>query len=169
MNISQFIRLLRPAAIVAGLPEPTPGDDATHDDAIDLLNELVDAVDRDRPGPRRPSRELPGRAGGIDPEQVRALAGARRTDPQIAAELGTTATAVRAVRRRHQIPAGGRPGGQRTGWEERVREAHGRGLTVAQIAEELDYTPASVHQALFRLGLAANPEPRKRGRPKRTG
>ena len=169
MTPSQFIRLLRPACIVAGLPEPSPADDADHDDAVDLLSQLIDAVDRDRPGGARRRAAEPIAGSGPDPAIVRQLAEAQRSDPQIAAELGTTATAIRSIRRRHGIAAGGKAGGQRNGWQARVREAHGRGLTVAQIAAELDYTPASVHQYLYVLGLEANPEPRRRGRPKRKG
>lgn len=87
---------------------------------------------------------------------VEELAHDGRTDAEIGAELGMAAEAVRSLRRRAGIAPARGPG--RRPSEDGVGAAHARGLTVAQIAEELGIRPASVRQQLHRLGLRAHRE-----------
>ena len=148
---SQLLRALATACRVAGVPHPgTVPDDASHDDALDLLDQLAEAVDRDRPGYAPPEP----RALSAQAERVAELAAAGRSDPQIAAELGVTAAAVRSVRRYHGIAAGTQPGPSvRSGWEARLREAHARGLGLDDLARELGWTAGTVRTRLSGLGL----------------
>ena len=150
---AQLIRFLRPVAVVVGLRPPEPDDDATHGDLLDLLDEVREAVERDQPGARS-SRASPA-GWGAPVDRIRELAAAGRSDPEIARALGSTAAAVRSVRRRHQIAAGTEPGPPNRG---RVPELHAAGRSVSEIAEELGIAPSSVHQALYRHRLATREE-----------
>lgn len=152
---SQLLRTLDPACRSAGVPHDPAAvpDDATHDDALDLLARLAEAVEADRPTtePRRPSLRV---------RRVLELARAGRRDTEIAAELGTTADAVRSTRRRHRVEGQGTYVPEGSGWEERTRELHARGLTTAQIAEETGWSIRTVQQRLWRCGLRAHRAPK---------
>jgi hypothetical protein len=86
----------------------------------------------------------------------------RLSDPAIAEALGLTVDVVRRHRESRGI-AGAPPA--RGDWEPRIREAHGRGLTVDEIATATGYTPGTVRTRLSQLGLRAAASGARRGRP----
>lgn len=154
---AQLVRALGTACRLAGLAEAHADacaleERATHSDVVALLDELICAVDAQQPA-RAPSepRRLPRR-----PTTIAELAAAGRSDPEIAAELGTTTDAIRSARRRYGIAAGAPDARIRSGWEERLREAHGRGLTTPELAVELGWTVRTVEVRRSRLGLREN-------------
>lgn len=154
---SQMVRALGQIAYLVGLAEHERfvalGDTASIEDVVDLLDLVALALDPHR----APGRPL------VSPERVATLAGVGRSDPQIAEALSTTVATVRGIRRRHGIAPAFPPGhGPRLSrWEDRLREAHGRGLTSLAIASELGWTIRTVQQRLSVLGLHANRAPRR--------
>ncbi len=75
----------------------------------------------------------------------------RLSDVEIAARVGVGSSAVRRYRDAHGIGPAPRQSG---GWRAVIAEAHGRGLTTAQIAVETGYKPRTVTQYLHTLGLS---------------
>lgn len=90
-------------------------------------------------------------------DRVRELAAAGRTDAQIGEELAMERTAVRSIRRRLGIDPGLAPdtGPGGSGWQDRLRDAHGRGLSPVEIAAELRWTIGTTRNRMARLGLRA--------------
>gem|GEM_PF-5363931 len=135
----------------------------TLEDVLELLEHVLDAVDRARPTAERtasPRRSGRGGQNSIPPDvedQVVALLRAGRTPDQISAVAGVAARTVRRIRARAGIAP---PSRKRTGpprWEAPIREAHRRRLTVAEIVVETGYRESSVRQYLSMLRLRAHP------------
>lgn len=131
-----LLRRLRSAAEYAGVPLGSVDDDATHDDALELLYAIADRVDAAGPTPTPPRP-----ASSAEVEDVRRLAGEGLSDPEIAARLGIGRSAVHSTRRRHGIPAGVPPGPpNRSGWQARVLELLAAGRSRDEIAADLGWT-----------------------------
>jgi chaperonin GroEL (HSP60 family) len=149
---AQVIRALGTACWLAGLEtEHAQAVRASDLDAlIDLLDALIEAV-----GASRPTRETRVERMAAARPRVAELAGQGKSDPEIAEAIGAIRTAVRAIRRRYEIPAGVPGGGAalRSGWEARLRELLARvpPLTRAELAEAMGYTPRTLQQRLSDL------------------
>lgn len=148
-----WVQALGPAAELAGLEEQhraavARGDAATLDDVLGLLAGLRDLVVSQVAAPAE-------RRVSLRDARVLELARQGMRDPEIAEQLGMTATAVRMARRRHGV-SGQDPRPRRTGWEDRLRDAHSRGLTTDQIAAELGWSKGHTAVRLHELGLRAH-------------
>jgi hypothetical protein len=139
---------------------------ATLDDVLELLDDLVDAVDRARPRP--PPVEEPGAPRGVGrphaphhAEVVRLVQAGGR-DRAVADELGISREAVRSIRRAEGIAAAPWTPPPAT-WQERLRELHRQGLTTAAMVEATGWSTRTVQQRLFLLKLKAH-RPRRQVR-----
>ena len=99
----------------------------------------------------------------------------RLTDATIADQLGLTVDVVRRHREGHGIAGVAQPRA-RSGWEDALLACHARGLTRAEIAAELGWTPGTIStrlSALRKAGLlpttspTAQVAPRADPRPRR--
>ncbi len=169
---AQLVRALRTVSGLVGLAErqhelADRDEGATLEDVVDLTSEILAVLDAAaEPDLSRPAL---GRRRVYTPEQeveaIRLTADGLLV-PQIAERLGLSEDTVRRIRRR----AGGRAAGvvgatrptPRSGWEARVRDAHARGLTTAEIGAELGYTVRTCQEYLARLGLRARKPSRRR-------
>lgn len=167
MNLPQMIRALGQPCRLAGLHALHAAavaleEEATHDDVLGLLDALSDAVDQARPVAERPERQAHPEAHP-EAHRVLPLVAEGLHDPAIADRLGLTVHQVRRARRAAGVAAN--PGAPaRSGWEERIRAAHGRGLSTRGIAEATGYSYRTCQEYLGRLGLRAHkgrlpPEP----------
>lgn len=162
---AQLIRALGQAAKLCGRAEIHARlvgleDEATLDDVLELLDELVDAVDRQRPAspPEDKPQDGRGLARGEHSAEILRLVGEGLRDREIAQRLGVGVDLVRGVRRRAGVAAAPwtPPAEARSGWQERLRELHGEELLVAEIAERTGWTIRTVQQRLHALGLRAH-------------
>jgi hypothetical protein len=117
-------------------------------DALQLLDALTARVEAELPDDERLARR---RTRPLDPEAVRGLREQGLTDREIGERLGTTAEAVRWVRRREGML---RPA--RSGWEEQLQCMHRRGLSVTEMRSESGWAEQTVRQRLSKLELPAH-------------
>lgn len=168
MTPSSTIRSLAAACRLAGLSAEhaaalEQGDAATPIDVLDLLAELTAQWEAQLAPPEQSVRELArtGRPLEHDHEAVLRLAREGLTDAEVGGRLGISPATVRTIRRRHGVISEGRPG-PRSGWEERLRGLHERGLTTPELVAETGWTIQTVRQRLSVLGLRAHRMPRER-------
>jgi DNA-binding NarL/FixJ family response regulator len=157
VNGPQVVRALRQPCILLGLDAEHAAALAVPDaqalqSALGLLDAMLERIDVELGG--EPERLAPATR-----DRVGELASRGLTDPEIAAALGLSPSAVRSARRRGGIAPGAPYARVRTGWQQRIGEAHARGLTTPEIAEATGYTVRTVQQRLAELGLKAHRRP----------
>jgi len=154
MDAAQMVRALTQASKLCGLHEEAfglceRGTDVRLADVRDLAEQIAEAIDSQLP---RTDRRPPA----TDEQSVCILELSKQglPDGEVGRRLGLPPAVVRRTRR--EAGVAGSTWRARTGWEARIGEAHGRGLTTPQIAEATGYTVRTVQQRLAELGLKAN-------------
>jgi len=121
-------------------------------------------------GPVRRRAGFDRSAGSPDPPtdaqraEIVTLARARVTDPEIAQKLGLTRDVVRRVRQKADVRrTREEPLSARSGWEDRLRDLHGRGMTDPEIVAATGWSPRTTQEYRHRLGLKVNRPAKQEG------
>lgn len=168
---AQLVRALGQAARLTGCAERQAElvaleERASLDHVVELLDEILNAVDQARPAAARaaaPRRERSG-PGGYNEigetarNRILELVRAGRTNEEIAAEVGCSVTTVSRTLRRAGVPPR-TPQQRRVSKIDEVRALHRKKKTNAEIAAATGLGLRSVGTYLSRLGLRGHRPP----------
>lgn len=159
--IPQLIRSLSTACRLLHLEDAharalAAGEDAGPEMALDLVDEILAAVERLLPdAPRAAEDETEPRSARTRRllARVRELAAQGWSDARIGEALDASTEAVRSLRRRYDVPSSVPAGGVSlaTGWRERLAPLVDERLPVAEIAARMGWSVRSTQTRISNL------------------